>query len=195
MDKKEGKQMKKEEAKLDEKKAESKTEAKAENAEMPADSKDKKIAELTNDIKRIQADFENYAKRMDKEKQEFVKYSNSKLILNLLPIIDELEIALKNMKSEHDRKGVQMTLQRMKKSLESEGVKPIQAKGCVFDPFKHEVVCSQAVDSLEENKILEEIQKGYLMHDKVLRFSKVIISKSNATKNHMGVEKNENNRN
>jgi len=145
------------------------------NKEKVIDPKDQKISELTNDLKRVQADFSNKCKQIDKEKQSFIEYASASLICKILPIVDELEIALKNMKDSDDKKGVQMTLNKMKKLLSEEGVKEIKCVGEKVDPFKHEVL--QSEKGKEEGIVLEELQKGYEFKGKTLRSSKVKVSR------------------
>ncbi len=137
--------------------------------------KDKKIEELTNDLKRVQAEFSNRSKQMDKEKQEFAQYASCAVLCKILPIIDELEIAIQNMKDKDDKKGVQMILDKMKKLLSEEEVKEIKCIGEKFDPFKHEAI--EYSKGEKEGIILEELQKGYSIKGKVLRSSKVKVSR------------------
>ena len=140
------------------------------------DSKDKKIEDLTDSLKRLQAEFENYKKRDQKERLEFTKYSNAELINQLLPIIDTFEIALKSTKDkEKFLKGIEMIFTQFNSTFESFGLRPIKALGERFDPFRHEVLMKEESDK-EEDTILDEMQKGYMLHDKVLRHSKVKIS-------------------
>lgn len=133
-------------------------------------NENKKLAEeYLDNLKRLKAEFENYQKRIEKEKSEFAKFASESLILKLLNILDDFERALKNKPDDEFAKGMELILQNLKKILEDEGVKMIEAKGS-FDPYKHEAV---AHEECEENKILEEFQRGYLLHDKVIRPTKV----------------------
>ena len=134
------------------------------------------IAELTESLQRLQAEFENYKKKVQKEKQEFVKYANADLIIRILSTIDTFEIALRNT-DDHEKflKGMEMIYSQLMSTLESEGLKPINAIGKKFDPYSHEVMLKQKSDK-EEGIILEELQKGYMLNDKVLRYSKVKVS-------------------
>ncbi|MBN1645100.1 nucleotide exchange factor GrpE [Candidatus Woesearchaeota archaeon] len=157
------------------KKIEKKKEKKTIKQSEKADTKDKKIEELTNDLKRVQADFSNYCKRTDKDKKEFAEYASALFICKVLPIIDELEIALNKINNADDKKGIQIILDKLKKTLSEEGVKEINCNDKKFDPFKHEAVLFE--DSNEDGIILEEIQKGYEMKGKILRYSKVKVSR------------------
>jgi len=134
------------------------------------------IAEFTDILQRTQAEFENYKKRVDKEKQEFVKYSKAELIQKLLPIIDTFEIALKNNKdNEKFVKGMDMVYAQLISLLHSEGLKPIDSLGKKFDPYLHEAMLKEKSEK-DEGTVLEELQKGYMLNDKVLRHSKVKVS-------------------
>ena len=125
------------------------------------------------------AEFENIRKRWDREKTDLIKFANYSLIRDLIIIVDELEHALSAIK-EHEssseiNKGVEMTYSNLLKVLKNEGLEPIQAKGKKFDPHFHEIV-GQREDTSEEHTVLEEAQKGYMLCDKVLRTSKVILA-------------------
>ena len=132
------------------------------------------IQELTDSLQRLQAEFENHKKRIDKEKQDFCKYSKAELINKLLPTLDSFELALKNHEG-HEKllKGIEMIFAQFYSILEAEGLRPIKAEG-KLDPFKHEVLMSEEG---EEDLILEELQKGYMLNDRVLRHSKVKVGK------------------
>ena len=134
------------------------------------------IAELTDSLQRLQAEFENYKKRVDKEKEEFVKYAKAGLIQRLLPTLDTFKIALKSTKdNEKFVKGMEMVYAQFVSTLRSEGLKPIEAIGKKFDHYLHEVMLKEESDK-DEGIVLEELQKGYMLNDKVLRHSKVKIS-------------------
>ncbi len=151
------------------------------------EEKNKLIQDHINDLKRLQADFENHIKRTEKEKIEFAKYAGANLIISLLGIIDDFERALESMKNDENLQGMEIVFENFKKTLEQEGVRPIIALGERFDPYKHEVVSHLESNEHEENTIVEEFQKGYWLKDKIIRPSKVIISKK-----HNDLEVNEN---
>jgi len=136
----------------------------------------KKIEEITDALKRLQAEFENYKKRVDKEKSEFAAYACSDIVEKLLPVMDSFEIALKNT-SEHEKfvKGIQMIYSQIYSILSSNGLKKIDAVGKKFDPYKHEVLMKEESEK-EDDIVLEEFQKGYMLNDKVIRHSKVKVS-------------------
>lgn len=148
-----------------------KTEAK--EAKQEVEQLKEELNDYTEQLKRLQAEFENYQKRVAKEQKDFVCFANEKLIAELLTIMDDFEKALPNVKE----KGIQMIYNKLSKLLESQGVKPIKAKGEKFDTFKHEVLCTQESDE-EEDIVVEEIQKGYEMNGKIIRYAKVKITKA-----------------
>ena len=145
-----------------------------------------KNEELTNDIKRLQADFENYKKRVEKESQAFEKLSNHRIIQKLLVVLDDFEHTIahlqKTAKEDTNIQGVKIIYDKFKKLLFDEGLIPIKCLNEKFDPFKHEVIKKEPSDK-EEGIILEEIQKGYMFLDKILRTSKVKISSGKIDQN------------
>ena len=146
------------------------------NYQKQLEEKIQKIDELTDTLKRLQAEFENFKKRADREKTEFVKYAHADVISQLLPVLDSFEIALKNTSDkEKFVEGIKIIYAQLYSALEAEGLKPIKAAGVRFDPYKHEVLMKEESDKPEET-ILEEFQKGYMLNDRVIRHSKVKIS-------------------
>lgn len=140
------------------------------------------IEELTESLQRLQAEFENYKKRVDKEKEEFVKYAKADIINKLLPAIDTFEIALKSTQDKETFvKGMEMVYAQILSTFEAEGLRPIDALEKKFDHNYHEVMLKKESDK-EEGTILEELQKGYMFNDKVLRHSKVKISEKKEEK-------------
>ncbi len=137
--------------------------------------------DLTETLQRLQAEFENYKKRADKEKEEFRKYAKAGIIEKLLPVIDNFEIALKNKdKGGHFVKGIEMVYAEMISLLQKEGVARISAEGKKADPSFHEVLMTEKSEK-EDGTILEELQRGYMLDDKVLRYSKVKVAKNNGS--------------
>ena len=135
-----------------------------------------KINELTDTLKRLQAEFENYKKRVEKEKVEFTVYAHHDLIEKLLPVLDGFELALKNTSDPQKFiKGIEMICAQLYSVLSSEGLRPIEAVDKKFDPYKHDVLM-KAESGKEDGVVLEEFQKGYMLKDKVLRHSKVKVS-------------------
>jgi molecular chaperone GrpE len=139
-------------------------------------SKDSEIEELKDTIQRLQADFENYKKQVEKQNLEVFKRAKADLINKLLPILDSFELAFKNdNKLEEFKKGIELIYSQFFQTLEDLGLRPITCEG-KFDPYKHEVLLSQDSDK-EGGTILEELQKGYMIEDCVLRHSKVKVVK------------------
>ena len=130
---------------------------------------------------RIQAEFDNYKKRLEKEKIEFIKFANSDIILEMLKILDDFERAVEAGKSKHDfdilYKGVEMIWNDLKEFLKQKGLKEIEAKGKPFDPHEHEAMMQEETDDEPEGQVVEEFQKGYKINDRVIRPAKVKVSK------------------
>lgn len=140
------------------------------------DEKDIKIEELTDTLKRLQAEFENYRKRTDKDRAEFAKYANATLIEQMLPVLDSFELALKNTEDKDKfLAGIKIIFAQLYSALQAQGLRPIKCADEKFDPYRHEVLMKESSDKPEET-ILEEFQKGYMLNEKVLRHSKVKIS-------------------
>jgi len=144
--------------------------------EIKIDPKDKKIQELTESLQRLQAEFENYKKYIEKDKALFLKYSKADMIEKLLPILDSFELSLKHTSNKEEFvKGIELIYSQLHSLLEKEGLKKIQAND-KLNPHLHEVLLKEESDK-EEDTILEELQSGYMLGDKVLRCSKVKVSK------------------
>ena len=135
--------------------------------------------ELNNKYLRLYAEFDNYKKRVNKDKEELIKYGNESLIYELLPIIDSLELALKHALEEPQAgivQGVEMTLKELQRTLEKFGVSKIEAAGKKFDPSIHHAMTRTEREDLDEKMVAEELRSGYLYRDKVLRPSLVSVS-------------------
>ena len=140
-------------------------------------------------LKYLQADFENFKKRSDRQIEEAKKYCTERLVTQLLDVQDELEMALKTSQTADSAKslieGVQMTLKKLRKVLEQEGVTPIECEaGKVFNPACHHAVSAAERDDVEACIVTEEVRKGYKMKDKVIRASivKVAVKSSKSQK-------------
>lgn len=134
---------------------------------------------------RVAAEFENYKKRSVREFEEFRKYANEALMRELLTVVDNLERAIASVDEtvEHDRcvlEGVKMTHQELLKILEKFSVAPIHSVDQPFDPTFHQAVYQEEADDKPENTVLKEMQRGYTMHDRLLRPAMVIVSKAPA---------------
>ncbi|MFH1641214.1 MAG: nucleotide exchange factor GrpE [Candidatus Omnitrophota bacterium] len=141
-----------------------------------------KSKEYWERILRLQADFDNTRKRLEREKQDFAKFANEGIILELLNILDDLERTVELAQSKHQDltaflKGVEMILAHLYDMLKEYGVRPIEAEGKVFDPNVHEALMQAEHEDIPEHTVVEELQKGYLLNDKVIRTAKVKVSK------------------
>ncbi|MFZ5906014.1 MAG: nucleotide exchange factor GrpE [Nitrospirota bacterium] len=142
--------------------------------------------EMNNKYLRLYAEFENYKKRVAKDKEELIKYGNESLLYELLPVVDNLEMALQHASDDVSSglvQGVELTLKMMRKSLEKYGLIPIEAEGKPFDPAVHHAMAHLERDDVEENIVIEEYRKGYMFRDKLLRASLVAVSKKNGGSN------------
>lgn len=140
------------------------------------------LASYKDKYLRIYAEFENARKRMDREKQEFVKYANEGLIVDFLNVLDDLERSVEAAKAKHEDytaflKGIEMVMAHIYDLLKKNGVKSIEAKGKKFDPHAHEVLLQEENDNVDEGTVLEEFQKGYSLGERVVRTAKVKVSK------------------
>jgi len=138
-------------------------------------------------LRYIQADCENIRKRAEKDKEEIKKYANESLICKLLEIVDELEMAIENGRKSNNSdtiiQGVEMTLKKLMKVLGSEGVTHIECVMKPFDPSKHAAVANEISNDCAEGAVLEEVRKGYVMNEKVIRPSMVKIAVKPSSQN------------
>ncbi|MFA5115020.1 MAG: nucleotide exchange factor GrpE [Candidatus Omnitrophota bacterium] len=142
-----------------------------------------KAKEYWDRLLRLQADFDNTRKRLEREKQDFVKFANEGLILELLNVLDDLERTVESAQSKHQDvtaflKGVEMILAHIYEMLKEHGVKPMESLGKTFDPDYHEALMQVEDKGLPEHTIVEELQKGYLLNERVIRTAKVKVSKN-----------------
>jgi molecular chaperone GrpE len=134
---------------------------------------------------RAQAELVNFQRRAAREREESVRYAVSPLVRLLLPVLDDLERVIAAGREHPDNAqtmldGAQMTLEKFHKALQEAHVVPIKAEGEVFDPQVHEAMMERPAGEHSERIVLEEVQKGYALHDRVLRPAKVIVSKPTA---------------
>ena len=130
---------------------------------------------------RAQAELENYKKRVEREKSSLVKYGNEELIKAILPVIDNLERALDHPQGEDPdgfREGIKITLSQLLQVLEKFGVSPISATGEPFDPSKHEAMMQVESRDHKPNTIVSELQRGYLLNDRLLRPAMVSVARA-----------------
>ncbi|MCX8033685.1 MAG: nucleotide exchange factor GrpE [Thermodesulfovibrio sp.] len=144
----------------------------------------KELTDQRDKYLRLYAEFENYKRMVQKEREELINYANEKLIKDLLPVIDNFELAVKHASGEESSKwlesmktGVENTLKEFFRILEKYGVKPIDSVGQLFNPEVHHAVTTVETDDKEENMVVEELRKGYFYKDKLLREPLVVVSK------------------
>ena len=137
-----------------------------------------KAAELNDQYLRKAADFENFRKRMNKEKQDLVEFANQNLLLDLLPVIDDFERAIKSAETSKDFasffEGVKMIEKQLSTMLENKwGLKRFDSEGELFDPNRHEAIQMEKSAGVSEAVVKDDYLKGYLLKERVLRFAKV----------------------
>ena len=161
----------------------SQSELEALRAELAA--KQKEAQELYDRLLRTQADKENFQKRIKKEQAEFMRFATEGLVNDLLPVLDDLERAIDSAEKNRDfdafAGGVKLILEQFKKVLEKVGLRDVKAKGRPFDPAHHEAVHMVETDEHEENCVVEELRKGYLLNERVLRPAMVAVAKKKTT--------------
>ena len=150
-------------------------------------SKEQEAKDTYDRFLRISADFENYKKRSERQMDEFKKFANESLIKELLPVVDNLERALSTFAANEQYnqgivEGVDLTIKDILKIFDKFSVKPIESLGKSFDPAFHQAVMHEETDDHPANTVFKELQKGYLIHDRLLRPAMVAVSKAK-TKN------------
>lgn len=168
-----------------EEKAEAQEEPKAtQTQELSVDSLKAELESVKKEhidrIKRIQADFENYKKRVQKEREEIVRLLEDQVLLELIPLYDNFERAFRHFTKNNDKdafiEGVEKIFSQFHELLRRKGIEPIKAIGEPFDPAKHEALITVESDG-EPNIVLEEFERGYLRNGRVIKPSRVKVSK------------------
>lgn len=145
----------------------------------PVEKLEEELSEQKNNYLRLYAEFENYKKRTVKERMDLLKSASADVIISLLPVLDDFERALKASEKMDDKnsmsEGMVLIYNKLKTLLEQKGLKPMQSTGETFDTDLHDAITS--IESAEQNKgkVVEEIEKGYYLNDKVIRHAKVIV--------------------
>ena len=150
--------------------------------------KAKKIQKTADDnydlYMRSLAEIENLKKRFQKDKSDLIKFSNESLIKQLLTVIDNLEKAVSASKDENSldavKEGIELTLKGLMDTLEKKGLEPVEAKGKLFDPNFHEAISELEDNNAETGTVLQELQKGYTLNERLIRPAMVIVSKSSS---------------
>ena len=145
------------------------------------ESKEEEAKETYDRLLRVSADFENYKKRSTREMEEFRRYANQSLLKEMLSVVDNLELAINSSNDEKETdknliEGLNLTLNEILRVLEKFNVKPIEAQGQTFDPAFHEAVMREETDDFPEKTVISELQKGYLIHDRLLRPAMVVVA-------------------
>lgn len=159
---------------------ESETAADLEKLQKQLSESEALIASYKDQMLRLAAEFENFRKRVEIERAEFVKFSTEKIIRDILPILDDFNRALTNGKANHDfdsfYRGIEMIYQKLYKQLEDKGLKPIESIGRIFDVTYHDVLMQIQRPEVKPHTIVEEIERGYTLHGKVIKHAKVIVA-------------------
>jgi len=143
-------------------------------------SAEDKYSELNNRFLRLYAEFENFRKRTNKERLDIITNANAELLKDLIPVIDDFERAIANNKDSEDvvaiKEGFSLIYNKYKGILESKGLEPMESEGKVFDSEIHEAVANLPTDDKKlKGKVIEAIEKGYLLNEQVLRYAKVVV--------------------
>ncbi len=155
----------------------------AEDTSRQPDIKEQQLQEAKEKMLRLHADFDNFRKRTNKEKEEWFQYASLNILEKILPVIDNLERALSslNQQSEETQNlfaGILMTYRQLLEVLQKEGLEAITPVGQIFDPTVHEAIMQVPVeDGQEDNQVVEELRRGYRFKDKVIRPSLVKVAK------------------
>ena len=138
------------------------------------------IAELNERIVRLTADFDNFRKRAQREKDEARQFANQGLLEKLLPVLDNFEMALTAVKDADPsvRDGVQMILDQLLGVLKESGVEPVDAMGQPFDPNLHEALSQEETTEVEEGTVVQQVQRGYKLNDRLVRPARVVVAKA-----------------
>ena len=136
---------------------------------------------LYDRLLRKQAEFENYKKRMDRERSEYLQFASAELMKELLGALDSFDIAIRNAADagkdgENTLRGFELIYKQLQDTLARFGLKPIEATGKKFDPNVHQAVSTQAVAGVEENTVVEDMRKGYTLNGRLLRPAMVSVS-------------------
>lgn len=152
---------------------------KAASEELPSRDWEAEIAEWQDKYLRLQAEFDNFRKRTLREKMELVQSGSAECVKNFLPLMDDLQRALEAIEKSNDlealREGVKLIAQKFRETLKKQNVKEIEALGLELDTDHHEAVARFDAGKEKKGKIVDVVQPGYKMGDKVLRFAKVVV--------------------
>lgn len=144
----------------------------------PTEDRERELQEVRDQLLRRTAEMENMRRRHQQEREQFVLESNRALILALLPTLDDLERTLEHAQEANDPmvQGIELVYKNFLKTLERFGVKAMEVTGEPFDPQRHDALMQESRSDVEPGMVTREIQKGYMLGDKVLRHAKVFVS-------------------
>ncbi len=156
---------------------------------------EKEVADLKDRLLRKAAEFENYKRRTENDQLNLLKYAAESLILKLLPIVDDFERSLEHIETAEDidslKQGIRLIYDKFMKILDDQGVKKIEAVGQPFSVEFHEALMQRKSDDVPPHTVLDEIEKGYMYKDRVIRHAKVIVSEDTAEHSHNSEETND----
>ena len=140
-----------------------------------------KIDELNDKFLRQAAEFDNYKRRSAKERIEFTQTAGREIIVELLDVMDDCDRAQKQMENTDDvkqiKEGVKLIFAKLRNTLTSKGLKPMEAKGKEFTADLHEAITELDAGDKMKGKVVDEVQKGYYLNDKIIRYAKVVVGK------------------
>ncbi len=138
------------------------------------------IDELNERVVRLTADYDNYRKRAQRDKIEARQFANQGILEKLLPVLDNFEMAIIAVKDADPsvRDGVQMIYDQLLSVLKAEGVEPVDAVGKQFDPNLHEAISQEESDEVEEGEVISQIQRGFILNDRLVRPARVVVAKA-----------------
>ena len=153
-----------------------------ESSESELEKKDKEVSELRDKYLRLQAEFDNYRKRTAKEKVELLQTAGKEVILSLLDVLDDSDRAIKQLENTTDveavKDGVKLVFNKLKNTLQAKGLKPMESINTPFDPDLHDAITEIPAPTPEQSgKVVDVLQPGYYLNDKLIRHAKVIVGK------------------
>lgn len=138
-----------------------------------------KLSELNDKYLRLYSDFENFRKRTIREKGDLIMNASEGVVKDMLPILDDFERAIANNETSDDagsiKEGFQLIYNKFNSALLAKGLKPMDSKGQTFDIDHHEAITNIPVDKKQKGKVVDVVEKGYFLNDKVIRYAKVVV--------------------
>ena len=154
---------------------------KTESADKETEELKAKVAELNDKFLRQAAEFENFKRRNAKERIELIQTAGRDVISDLLDVLDDSDRAQKQMENTDDieqiKEGISLVFSKLRNSLSAKGLKAMDAKGKDFDPDLHEAIAEIEGGEKMKGKVIDEVQKGYYLNDKIIRYAKVVVGK------------------